>query len=138
MQNELKRAEAESKAKGEFLSRMSHEIRTPMNAIVGMAELTCMLPDVPKPIEEKLWQIRASSQYLLYLINDILDMSRIDSKKMAIDKEAFSLVDMLGGLQDMMQVQANQRQVSFNFNYTINKFILQCLKTLMCSGLFNI
>ena len=66
MQVNLERAEAESRAKGEFLSRMSHEIRTPMNAIVGISDLTCMMDSVPDNVKrENLSKIRASSRYLL-------------------------------------------------------------------------
>ena len=80
MQVNLERAEAESRAKGEFLSRMSHEIRTPMNAIVGISDLTCMMDSVPDNVRENLSKIRASSRYLLSLISDILDMSRIERR----------------------------------------------------------
>ena len=65
IQGELEKAEAQSRAKGEFLSRMSHEIRTPMNAIVGLSDLTSMMEDVPEQVRENLGKIRSSSQYLL-------------------------------------------------------------------------
>lgn len=113
MENELKKMEAESRAKGEFLSRMSHEIRTPMNAIVGLTELTCVQQEAPPAIVENLHKIRSSSQYLLSLINDILDMSRIESGMMEINTTSFSLRQMLVALEEMMQIQVEQRQVRF-------------------------
>lgn len=116
MQSELEKLEAESKAKGEFLSRMSHEIRTPMNAISGLSDLTCMMKDVPEEIESNLRKIRSSSRYLLSLINNILDMSKIDSEMLTLNPESFSLRDMLDDLTSMMRVQAEQKDLQFNFN----------------------
>lgn len=116
IRSELEKAEAESKAKGEFLSRMSHEIRTPMNAIVGLADLTCMLPEVPEPVEDNLKKINGSSKYLLSLINDILDMSQIDNGMMTINLKDFSLHDMLGEIESMMRIQAEQREIKFQLN----------------------
>ncbi|WP_343246728.1 ATP-binding protein [Diplocloster hominis] len=119
MQNELKKAEAESKAKGDFLSRMSHEIRTPMNAIVGLTDLTCMMDEVPRNVEANLKKLRSSSQYLLSLINDILDMSRIDNGMLTIAAEPFSLKHMLGEIVEMMNVQAEQKQLIFEYRCSI-------------------
>lgn len=89
MHSSLEKAEAANRAKGEFLSRMSHEIRTPMNAIVGLSDLTCMEKNVPENIRENLGKIRSSSHYLLNLISDILDMSRIENEMMTITSEPF-------------------------------------------------
>lgn len=124
MKTELEKAEAQSRAKGEFLSRMSHEIRTPMNAIVGLADLTCMMEKVPEPVEENLRKIQASSQYLLSLINDILDMSRIDKGMMTIVPEPFSMKELIGELQDMMEIQAGQKQLTFTLDCQIRHDML--------------
>lgn len=113
MQGELDRAEAESKAKGDFLSRMSHEIRTPMNAVVGLADLTCMMEGVPEGVRQNLFKLRASAQYLLGLINDILDMSRIDNGMLSIAKEPFDLTQVLDSLQSMMEPEAQRRGLRF-------------------------
>lgn len=113
MQTRLEAAEARSLAKSSFLSQMSHEIRTPMNAIVGLANLTCMEQEVPPEIEKKLRKIHSSSKYLLALINDILDMSRIEYGKMEIVEKEFSLSHMLGELQDMMSSQTQQKGLEF-------------------------
>lgn len=113
MQSQLEAAEAKSRAKSEFLSQMSHEIRTPMNAIVGLADLACMEKDIPTGIEKKLKKIQSSSQYLLSLINDILDMSRIENRKMEIEQENFCLGAALNDLQEMMSSQAEQKGLQF-------------------------
>lgn len=113
MQSKLEAAEAKSVAKSGFLSQMSHEIRTPMNAIVGLADLACMEQDVPPEIEKKLKKIHGSSQYLLSLINDILDMSRIENGKMELEQKDFSLSLLLHELEEMMGTQAEQKGLRF-------------------------
>ena len=113
MQSSLERAEAANRAKGEFLSRMSHEIRTPMNAIVGLSDLTSMMEDVPEQVRENLGKIRSSSQYLLRLISDILDMSRIESGKMTVSNEAFSMNRAVEELEDMLTAEATRRGLEF-------------------------
>lgn len=120
MQEELRRAEAESKAKGEFLSRMSHEIRTPMNAIAGLVDLTCMKKELPKEVKTNLGKIRSSTQYLLALLNDILDMSRIDGGMLTITAEEFSLKKMLNELEGMFKMQYQQKQQQSSFHIDIS------------------
>lgn len=119
MQTNFQRAEAESRAKGEFLSRMSHEIRTPMNAVVGFADLTMMQEGVPEKVRDYLSKIRFSSHYLLELINDILDMSRLDSGMLSITQEPMSLKALLDGIYTMMEVQAKRRDVQFTMKQEI-------------------
>ena len=112
MQSRLEAAEAKSLAKSGFLSQMSHEIRTPMNAIIGLTELACKEPDVPPEVEKKLEKINNSSKYLLALINDILDMSRIENGKMELEETGFSLTHILDELQEMMIGQAQQKGIA--------------------------
>ncbi len=83
-------AEEANKAKTAFLSNMSHEIRTPMNAIIGLNNITLNEPDLPDKVREYLTKIGDSAQHLLGIINDILDMSRIESGRMTIKSEEFS------------------------------------------------
>lgn len=111
MQKNIARAEADNRAKSEFLSRMSHEIRTPMNAIVGTTALIAMKDDVPESIKGNLAKLNSTSQYLLGLINDILDMSRIDNGMLSIAMEDFSLRQLLDELCSMMQTQAQSRGI---------------------------
>ena len=87
----LKAAEEANKAKTTFLSNMSHEIRTPMNAIIGLDSIALNNPDIPDETREQLEKIGASAQHLLSIINDILDMSRIESGSMTLNNEEFSL-----------------------------------------------
>lgn len=113
MEGELARAEAKSRAKSEFLSKMSHEIRTPMNAIIGLSDLTCMKDEIPDSVEENLQKIRSSSQYLLSLINDILDMSKIENGKMEIMPDEFSMKDITDKMIQMIEPQAEQKEIRF-------------------------
>ncbi len=113
MHSSLEKAEAANRAKGEFLSRMSHEIRTPMNAIVGLSDLTCMEENVPENIRENLGKIRSSSHYLLNLISDILDMSRIENEMMTITSEPFSMGRVADELKSMMTAEAGRRGLEF-------------------------
>lgn len=125
IQGELEKAEAQSRAKGEFLSRMSHEIRTPMNAIMGLANLTCMEERLPERVETNLKKILSSSQYLLSLINDILDMSRIENGKMEIMDESFSLRHLLSDLEGMMRSQAESKSILFTVDLNISHSDIQ-------------
>ncbi|WP_276933762.1 ATP-binding protein [Dielma fastidiosa] len=113
MQSSLEQAEAESKAKGEFLSHMSHELRTPMNAVLGLTDLTNMMEGVPDDVKRNLEKLRASSHYMLDLINDILDMSRINSGKLTLEKETFSLKRMLGEINTMMETEAQRLGLTY-------------------------
>ncbi len=111
MQKAIAKAEAENMAKSEFLSRMSHEIRTPMNAIVGLSTLISMKDNIPQDIRKSLAKLNDSSRYLLGLINDILDMSRIDQGMMTIADENFSLDRVLDEICSIMQAQAQRKQI---------------------------
>ena len=102
-----------SQAKSEFLSRMSHEIRTPMNAIIGMTEIAQREKANPGRVADCLDKIDRSSQYLLSLINDILDMSKIESGKLKLDITNFSLEDMVDSVQNMVLPQAGQKGIHF-------------------------
>lgn len=109
----LERAEADSRAKSDFLSRMSHEIRTPMNAIVGLSDLTERIPELPEKARSNLGKIKDSSRYLLSLINDILDMSRIESGKMELEQAPFSMDALLDDIRSMMATEAERRALCF-------------------------
>lgn len=108
---ETERAEMRERAKSEFLSRMSHEIRTPMNAIVGTADMLALQKDDPEALDTNLSRLRASSDYLLSLLNDILDSSSVENNMMDIACEPFVLSTMIDELHDMMQAQADARSI---------------------------
>ncbi|MBQ7477373.1 MAG: response regulator [Selenomonadaceae bacterium] len=101
----LDEAERANMAKTAFLSTMSHEIRTPMNAIIGLDTIALQEPDLKESTREYLEKIGASARHLLGLINDILDMSRIESGRMVIRKEEFSFADMLAQINTMVSGQ---------------------------------
>lgn len=102
-----------SKAKSEFLSRMSHEIRTPMNAIIGMTEIAMQDREVPPKVQTYLEKISTSSDYLLSLINDILDMSKIESGKMKLELLDFDLEQWVRDMDDLIRPQAVQKGIIY-------------------------
>ncbi len=101
----------ESKAKSEFLSKMSHEIRTPMNAIIGMTEIAMSSGDASSYTMECLKKIESSSHYLMSLINDILDMSRIESGKMTVSEAYINLEETIARLDTMIRVQTESKGI---------------------------
>ena len=105
LRNALSAAQAANQAKSDFLSRMSHDIRTPLNAIIGMSTIGQLRMEEPDKIRDCLEKIDVSSRYLLNLINDILDMSRIESGKMALISERFDFVKLIGGINSIIYPQ---------------------------------
>lgn len=103
-----------NKAKSEFLSNMSHDIRTPMNAIVGMTAIAAANINSKKKVESCLKKITISSKHLLGLINDILDMSKIESGKMNLNIESFSLREILSNVANIMRPQMEAKHHSFD------------------------
>ena len=110
----LDEAERANMAKTAFLSTMSHEIRTPMNAIIGLDTIALQEPDLPATTREHLEKIGGSARHLLGLINDILDMSRIESGRMTIRKEEFSFADMLGQINTMIGGQCRDKGLTYD------------------------
>ena len=90
----LEAAEEANQAKSRFLSNMSHDIRTPMNAIMGMTSIGLSHIDEKARVQDCLDKIRTASSHLMSLVNDVLDMSRIDSGRMTLNEERFSLADL--------------------------------------------
>ncbi len=106
----LHAAEEASKAKTVFLSNMSHEIRTPMNAIIGLDSIALNDPELSDSTRSHLEKIGDSANHLLNLINDILDMSRIESGKMTLKKEEFSFRKLLEAINTMFSVQCEEKK----------------------------
>ena len=135
----LKVAESASKAKSTFLSNMSHDIRTPMNAIIGFATLA--LDDIRdgKKVEDYLSKILSSSKHLLGLINDILDMSRIESGKVVLEEQETDLVTTLQELQSIMEGQAKERKIKLHVDYSnLRDRHVYCDKTRLNQVMFNL
>lgn len=110
----LKSAEQASKAKTAFLSNMSHEIRTPMNAIISLDNIALNDPDISSKTKDYLTKIGTSAEHLLNLINDILDMSRIESGRMSIKNEEFSFSKLLEYINSMFSGQCNDNGLIYN------------------------
>ena len=114
-QEEIARIEAESssKAKTEFLFNMSHDIRTPMNAIIGYTDIAMNHIDESQRVRDSLNKIKVSSGHLLKLINDILEMSRIEAGKMEIVKEPINIKAASDGVSNMSQSLADKKDITF-------------------------
>ncbi len=112
----LSQANRASKAKSVFLSNMSHDIRTPMNAIVGFTNLAITHIDHTEQVAEYLQKIKTSGNHLLSLINDILDMSHIESGKIHLDEKPCSLPDILHGLRNILQADIHAKQLELQFD----------------------
>lgn len=121
-QNELRQvAVSANKAKSEFLSNMSHDIRTPMNVIIGMTNIAVANIDDKQKVQECLSKITRSSHHLLSLINDVLDMSKIESSKMTLSMVQISFRENMENVVTMIQPQVNAKHQ--NFNVYINNII---------------
>ncbi len=114
---ELEKAREEAvsanKAKSEFLSNMSHDIRTPMNAIVGMSAIATANIDNVQQVQNCLRKITLSSKHLLGLINDVLDMSKIESGKMTLNMDQVSLREVMEGIVNIVQPQIKEKNQQF-------------------------
>ena len=109
-------ADSASHAKSSFLSNMSHEIRTPMNAIIGMTEIAKKKIDNSESVMECLDKINSASQHLVNLINDILDVSKIESGRMKIHKEALLLDNVIQRVDSIVRPQAIAKGISFHID----------------------
>ena len=109
----LEDANQANKAKTAFLSNMSHEIRTPMNAIIGLDRIALNDPGISEATREHLEKIGLSAQHLLSIINDILDMSRIESGRMTVNNEEFSFAKLLSQVNTMISGQCREKGLEY-------------------------
>lgn len=116
LEDARQKAVESSKAKSEFLANMSHDIRTPMNAIVGMTAIATAHIDDQKQVQNCLRKITLSSKHLLGLINDVLDMSKIESGKLTLTTEQISLKEVVEGVVNIMQPQVKTKRQTFDIH----------------------
>ncbi|MEG1012950.1 MAG: response regulator [Clostridia bacterium] len=114
LKNALLAAQQASNAKTEFLSCMSHEIRTPMNTIIGMSTLAAGCVNDPEQVSEYLSKVGISARYLLSLINDVLDMSKIESGKVLIRHDEIPFEEFINGINSICHAQAQQKGVEYD------------------------
>ena len=122
----LAAAEDANKAKTVFLSNMSHEIRTPMNAIIGLDNIALNDPDISEKTRDYLEKIGVSAKHLLNLINDILDMSRIESGSMALNNEEFSFPKFIESINTLFIGQCSEKQLNYSchINGTLDDYYI--------------
>ena len=124
LKDALINAQNANNAKSSFLSRMSHEIRTPMNAIIGMTAIATTALDDKLKLENCLAKIAFSSRHLMMLINDILDMSKIESGKLTLVNEPFELSDLISNIHSIIFPQAGIKKQQFEVNVNVDN---ECL-----------
>ena len=120
IEGELKareQAEAANRAKSVFLFNMSHDIRTPMNAIIGFTEMAEKNLDNPEKLEDCLSKVRVSSEHLLRLINDVLDMARIESGKTSIDEAPVNVREGMQMIVPMIEESARKKDIAFSYEF---------------------
>ncbi len=139
LQEALNIAKAANESKNLFLSNMSHDIRTPMNAIMGLTTLLQHDADNPDRVREHTYKIKASSQHLLGLINDVLDMSKIESGKTTLNLTEIDLTDIINELENIIRPQAKAKNQKFEiFTHNIITEHLQGDKLKINQILLNI
>ncbi len=108
-------AEAANRAKSDFLSTMSHDIRTPMNAILGLTTIAQRNVDDPAAVNDSLRKIGLASNHLLTLINDILDISKVESGKLSLTPVVFSIAEVTENLVNISQPMVKDKSIDFHF-----------------------
>ena len=107
-------AEQASRSKTQFLANMSHDIRTPMNAIIGMLNIADRYVDNPDEVKKYHQKIRMASEYLLALINDVLDMRKIDQKDIMLLEESVNLRDVIENCRDILEAKAGEQEITLD------------------------
>ncbi len=111
MQKKNQELKMANEAKSEFLARMSHDIRTPMNGIMGMLDISDRMLDQPEQLKVYHQKIRTASEYLLSLINDVLDMSKLEAKEIRLTQESTDLVELIRNCEDILEARAAENGI---------------------------
>jgi signal transduction histidine kinase/FixJ family two-component response regulator len=140
LEKALQQAQNASRAKTTFLNNMSHDIRTPMNAIIGFTDLAIDHVEETELVRSYLEKIKVSGNHLLNLINDVLDMSRIESGRMQLEEKECNLLEIMSGIKDILQNDAETKQLEFLVDHEdivdeeiicdslrLNQILLNCL-----------
>lgn len=138
LEQALMQAENANKAKSTFLSNMSHDIRTPMNAIIGFTNLAQARSKNKESVDEYLEKIMSASKHLLSLINDILDMSRIESGKIQLEEDEISLVDIVKEMNTLIQPMAAEKNIQLVIKTNITDNYVYCDKLRLNQVLINL
>lgn len=112
------KAEVANKTKSAFLANMSHELRTPLNAILGFSQIMMRSPTLSEEHRENTTIINRSGDYLLTLINNILDLSKIEAGKISLNKKNFDLCNLLNEVEDLLQIKAENKGLQLIFDYS--------------------
>ncbi len=118
--NAKEKAEAANQAKSTFIANMSHELRSPLNAVLGFSQLILRSPNTPSDSYENAGIIYRSGEYLLILINNILDLSKIEAGKTTLNPKDFDLYRLLDDLEDMFHLRASNQDLSLMFQRSEN------------------
>lgn len=139
LQVALEDARNASAAKTVFLSNMSHDIRTPMNAIIGYIKMAKNSDNDPKEVKAYLDKLDSSSQYMLALLNDVLEMSRIESGKLELESVPVNLCELLDDVRDMFSTQMKEKNLDFSVSYEdIRDSYVLCDETRLNRVLLNL
>lgn len=113
----VKKADDANKAKSEFLANISHDIRTPMNAIVGLSSLIEQEDDTSDKMKDNIKKIRCSCEHLLGIINDVLDMSKIETSDVSLHEVSFDLIKKIEQTEDIIRFQSDEKNQTFNVHF---------------------
>lgn len=138
LEEALQQANKANEAKSAFLSNMSHDIRTPLNAIVGFTSLALSHSDSKERVEEYLKKIMVSENHLLSLINDVLDMSRIESGKMQLEEKPCNLSEIVQGLCNIVQADVRAKKLTLHVGTDISDEKIYCDELRLNQALLNV